>query len=283
MFADDMAFYCHENSPTDLQLKLNADLAAITSWLHDNKLTLNVAKSKFMIIGSRAKLSQFNDIALDANNDRLENVTEFKYLGVTINQYLTWHDQIDQIQSKVAKRLGVLKRIKHLLPVYARKIYVTTMVIPILEYASIVWGDKNNKVLMDSIQVLQNRAAKMVLDRAPHSSSTEALVDLNWVNLRTRRQMKRCLYMYSLINSDNRNNMIIRGSDHHSHNTRSKDSVRIIKSDTNWGLLRSLNSALLDWNALPMEMRNLSYNAFRISLHNRFKFKNSFPFSSTFK
>ena len=272
MFADDMAFYCHENSPTDLQLKLNVDLAAITSWLHDNKLTLNVAKSKFMIIGSRAKLSQFNDIALGANNDRLENVTEFKYLGVTINQYLTWHDHIDQIQSKVAKRLGVLKRIKHLLPVYARKIYVTTMVIPILEYASIVWGDKNNKVLMDSIQVLQNRAAKMVLDRAPHSSSTEALVDLNWVNLTTRRQMKRCLYMYNLINSDNRNNMIIRGSDHHSHNTRSKDTVRIIKSDTNWGLLRSLNSALLDWNALPMEMRNLSYNAFRISLHNRFKF-----------
>ena len=85
MFADDMAFYCHENSPPDLQLKLNAHLAAITSWLHDNKLTLNVAKSKFMIIGSRTKLSQFNDIALVANNDRLENVTEFKYLGVTIN------------------------------------------------------------------------------------------------------------------------------------------------------------------------------------------------------
>ena len=110
---------------------------------------------------------------------------------MTINQYLTWHDHIDQLRSKVAKRLGVLKRT-------ARKIYVTTMVIPILEYASIVWGDKNNKVLMDSIQVLQNRAAKMVLDRASHSSSTEALADLIWVNLTTRRQMKRCLYMYNL-------------------------------------------------------------------------------------
>ena len=97
-----------------------------------------------------------------------------------------------------------------------------------------------------SKSVLQNRAAKMVLDRAPHSSSTEALEDLNWVNLTTRRQMKRCLYMYNLINLDDRNNMIIRGSDGHSHNTRSKDTVRIIKSDTNWGLLRSLNSALLD-------------------------------------
>ena len=89
MFADDMAFYCHENSPTNLQSKLNADLAAITSWLHDNKLlTLNVTKSQFMVSGGRNKLSQFNDIALAANNDQLENVTKFKYLGVIINQHL---------------------------------------------------------------------------------------------------------------------------------------------------------------------------------------------------
>ena len=67
MFADDMAFYCHESCPNDLQSKLNADLAVITSWLNDNKLTLNVAKSKFMIIGSNSKLSQFYDIDLMAN------------------------------------------------------------------------------------------------------------------------------------------------------------------------------------------------------------------------
>ena len=53
------------------------------------------------------------------------------------------------------------------------------MVISILEYASIVLGDKNDIVLMDSIQVLQNKAAKLVLERATHSSSTQALVDLN--------------------------------------------------------------------------------------------------------
>ena len=65
---------------------------AITSWLHDNKLTLNATKSTFMVIGGRNKLSQFNDMALIANNDPLENVTKFKYLGVIINQHLTWHD-----------------------------------------------------------------------------------------------------------------------------------------------------------------------------------------------
>ena len=100
MFADDMAFYCHENSPTNLQSKLNADLAAITSWLHNNKLTLNVTKSKFMVNGGRDKLSQFNDIVLLANNDQLENVTKFKYLGVIINQHLTWHDLLNNYKEK---------------------------------------------------------------------------------------------------------------------------------------------------------------------------------------
>ena len=132
LVTDDMVFYCHENSLTNLQSTLNADLAAITSWLHDNKLTLIVTKSKFMVIGGRNKLSQFNDIALVANNDQLENVTKFKYLGVIINQHLTWHDHIEQLQSKIAKRLGVLKLIKHLLPDNARRIYASTMVIPIL-------------------------------------------------------------------------------------------------------------------------------------------------------
>ena len=41
-----------------------------------------------MVIEGRNKLSQFNDIALVANNDHLENVTKFKYLGVIINSIL---------------------------------------------------------------------------------------------------------------------------------------------------------------------------------------------------
>ena len=139
---------------------------------------------------------------------------------------------------------------------------MSTMVIPILEYTTIVWGDKNNKVLMDPLQVLQNKAAKLVLDRATHSSSTQALLDLNWMNLSTRRLMQRDFIMHNFINDSERNSMITRGSDYHSHNTRSKETIRSIRSNTNWGLLRSFNSALADWNSLPEDKRCLPYNAF---------------------
>ena len=135
------------------------------------------------------------------------------------------------------------------------------MVIPILEHASIVWGDKNNKVLMASIQVLQNKAAKLILDRATHSSSTQALLDLNWMNLSTKRLMQRYFFMHNFINDSERNSMITRGSDYHSHNTRSKETIRSIRSNTNWGLLRSFNSTLTYWNSLPEDMRCVPYNA----------------------
>ena len=48
-----------------------------------------------------------------------------------------------------------------------------------------------------SIQVLQSKAAKLVLDRSLYSSSSEALSDLNWMNLSVRRQMQRCIHMYN--------------------------------------------------------------------------------------
>ena len=72
---------------------------------------------------------------------------------------------------------------------------------------------------MDSIHVLQNKAAKLVLDRATHFS-TQALLDLNWMKLSTRRLKQLCCFMHNFINDSERNSMSTRGSDYHSHNTR---------------------------------------------------------------
>ena len=48
--------------------------------------------------------------------------------------------------------------------------------------------------------------------------------------------------------------------------------MRSFKSSSNWGLLRSVNSALTDWIALPaMDMKKLPFNSFRMSLLGRFK------------
>ena len=60
-------------------------------------------------------------------------------------------------------------------------------------YADIVWGDKRNSYLMSSLQTLQNKAAKLILDRPPYSSASDALTTLKWVSLEKRRFQRRCV------------------------------------------------------------------------------------------
>ena len=93
-----------------------------------------------------------------------------------INEKLSLADHTDFVSKKVNQRLGVLRRIKHLLPNYARNVFVSFMVLPFYDYCDIIWGDRNSRALMDSPQVLHN---KIVLNRPVHSSSTQALIDLS--------------------------------------------------------------------------------------------------------
>lgn len=109
--------------------------------------------------------------------------------------------------------------------------------------------------------------------KAPFCSSNEALSNPNWLNFPIRTKILCFFFMYNLINNNNRNSMIMKCLDYHdSHNTCSKDIIWVIKSSNSWSLLRSVNSALPDWNTLPMDIKKLPLNSFRMLLLNRFKF-----------
>ena len=64
LFADDTALYCSSQSARDLQTMLNQDLDRLAQWLYEHKLTLNVSKSKFMLIGGPRKLNTLKEFTL---------------------------------------------------------------------------------------------------------------------------------------------------------------------------------------------------------------------------
>ena len=82
-----------------------------------------------MIIGNSRKLKQFANIQLVVNDVPLERVQSFKYLGVVIDENLSWKCHIENLQAKVLQRLGILRRIKHLLLRHARTLFVNTLMI----------------------------------------------------------------------------------------------------------------------------------------------------------
>ena len=67
-----------------------------------------ISKSEFMIIGSSQRMNKIDSISFKIDNMDLDEVSSFKYLGIVINNRLTWQDHVDQMFSKINKR--VVKR-----------------------------------------------------------------------------------------------------------------------------------------------------------------------------
>ena len=86
-----------------------------------------------------------------------------------------WSDHIDTLCKKVSQRLGVLRRVKYLLPLHERLTVYDSLILLLFDYADTVWGDKNNEVLTHNLQVLQNNAARIILDLPKYFFGTQAL------------------------------------------------------------------------------------------------------------
>ena len=98
--------------------------------LRRNKLALNLSKTKSMLIVSNRKLANVSSLSLF--NCDLDSVNKCKYLGIMLASDFTWSDHVEYVViSKVNQRLGLLRRIKHLLTFTARLLYYNSLVLPV--------------------------------------------------------------------------------------------------------------------------------------------------------
>ena len=210
-----------------------------------------------MIIGSSQRLKSVGKFSLQICDEFLDKTDCYKYLGVIINETLSWSDHVDYISTKINQRLGILRRIRHLLPIHTRELYVKSMILPLLDYSDIVWGDEHNKTLMAKVQLLQGKAAKLILDKAKHSSATEAINELDWLVLSERRRQHRLSFVFKCMHGLidwNFNFTHLRET--HPYNTRHKDDVLLPKFRCQWGQQRLTYQVIQEWNGLPVPTRN---------------------------
>jgi hypothetical protein len=122
------------------------------------------------------------------------------YRCIAVSLFSSSREHIDNISKKINQRIGLIRRIKFLLPIQARLTLYNSLVLPLLDYSDIVWGDKNNSTLMNHLPVLQHNAARLILDLPRHSSATEALEILEWKPLYIRRKYHRCISVFKCLN-----------------------------------------------------------------------------------
>ena len=104
MYVDDTHLTYWSGNIHFIQSSLNEDLLNISLWLTANKLTLNMTKTEFMLIGwRRQKLDNLPSLpSLNVNNIPIKHSQCFKSFGVLIDKNLTWENHDDALSKEIA-------------------------------------------------------------------------------------------------------------------------------------------------------------------------------------
>ena len=159
MYADDTSISIATGSLPELELALNTELANLHEWLNVNKLSLNVAKTELMLIGSRQRLATTigHSLTVKIEGHEIDRVPHTKSLGIYIDQNLSWSKYVNETAKIVSSGISALKRLWPFICEDTAILLYRALIEPYFDYCSPVWDGLSNK-LADKLQKLQNRA-----------------------------------------------------------------------------------------------------------------------------
>ena len=140
LFADDSNLFIENKNLINLQQQVNSELPKLVEWLCTNRLSLNIKKTHLMIFRPK-KTKDIPNIVIKIDNQILEIVKNTKFLGVIIDNGLTWKDHALMISKKIVKTIGILSLARRNLNQKTVIQLYYSFVYPYLNYCNLAWGN----------------------------------------------------------------------------------------------------------------------------------------------
>ena len=164
---------------------MNEELEKYNSWFQANKLSLNVNKTKFTLFH---KSTSSDNLPLRLpeliiNNTVIERRGSLKFLGVLIDETLSWKDHIKTLESKLSCAIGLLYRTRPYLNLNSRKLCYFSFVHSHLSYANIAWGATHPSKL-DKLASLQRHVCKVIKFKQRYDNAIPIMEDLKILRIK---------------------------------------------------------------------------------------------------
>ena len=163
IYADDSTLWAVDPSVNNINTILDRELQWVVNWVSDNKLVLNIGKTKSILIGSKHQLEANPKLNLSIDNIHIEQVYEVKLLGITIDNAMSWSKHIDNIVCRMGRGVAVVRRVSRYMTVEIRRQVLNAIVLSLLDYCFIVWSSAS-KGNLEKLQKAQNKAARCALN-----------------------------------------------------------------------------------------------------------------------
>jgi len=180
LFADDAVLSISGNNSTELQSIVNTELEKVNEWLHFKKLSLNYSKTTYMI--ASRKNNQLTDFNVKINDKTITRTTCVKYLGVFIDNKLTWSNHIAYLENKLSRSVGIFYRIRQYLSDSALKSLYFSFVYSHLQFGIGAWGGVGITT-SNQLNVLHNKIIRAMTYSSFRTKTTPLYKKLNLLKL----------------------------------------------------------------------------------------------------
>ena len=149
----------------------------------------------------------------------------FNYLGIILNENLTWRNHIEMVANKKAKITGVLNRLKHVLSLY------NTLIMFHVNYGLLLWGTNVYELVHQ-----QKNAVRTIKNNHPLAHSELLLNNLELLNVHDLYHIKILKFYYKLVHTElpsyfNRYLPVFRNENRHDHGYTLRLGVRPLIRD----------------------------------------------------
>ena len=256
MFADDTLIYFAGTSEQEVVTRVNDELRIVNQWLSSNSLSVNVAKTKCMVMGRSGFIERVESShSVSLMGSALDWVTKFKYFGVIIDNRLCFKEHAEYVNGKMAKKINILCKLRKILSKGAKGQLFKSIIVPHLRYCFTVLI-MVNKSYIEKLQVTFNEGLRAVLKKRRSERVSDMLQEIGYLMVGREVERDVLTFIYRLENGllpSYLNQLVMKNCDVHQYLTKQASNFHIGRSVR---AKRTVNNGVVMYNALPREVRD---------------------------
>ena len=177
LYADDTNLFYESTDLNRDIVKINEELKQVENWCIRNKLTINMEKTNFIIMKNYQK--SFNLIApIQFFKQNLKETFSAKFLGVYLDNHLTWSDQIDYLNKQIRGMSTLITKCASFLPKDVLKLIYNSFINSKISYCIEAWGNAA-QCHLQKILLSQKRIMRIIFNKPPLTASKPLFLQLS--------------------------------------------------------------------------------------------------------
>ena len=139
---------------------INYDLKLLYEWLKANKISLNTKKTEIILFRSKNKIVN-KHLNFRLSGTRINLSKTVKYLGLILDEHLSWDQHLKTLCTKVSRAIGMLAKIRHYVPTNVLLNIYYAILQSHLTYCCQIWGQNKTHSFV-KLSNLQSKAIKII-------------------------------------------------------------------------------------------------------------------------